>query len=549
MAIYVRRNAWTNGGDFGNADLLWYAKGVGKMMGRSLDDQTSWWFYAAIHGEYVSPKNNQTTYPGWGFITAPPNVPSSPLPGSNIRDQYWNQCQHQSWYFLPWHRGYLLSLEAQLRTEIISLGGPSSWALPYWNYLGGTGGSQFTIPPAFTEKTLPNDGGANPLFVAMRYGPEGNGNIYIPTAAGMVGHQSDPNFIMGEVTDACLKNDIYTGSDSRTDPPGFGGPETPFWHGGTYLSGNLEANPHNDVHIYVGGAIGGAGALNSGGTGGIMTDPGTAALDPIFYLHHSNIDRMWAGWNANGNSNPTLPDWLNGPATQFVMPTPGGAPWVYTADQMDSLSKVNYSYDDLPAPPAAPQALLAQRLSVLGAMDAAEQVRSGAVPSRLEPRQTELLGASEGPIRIQGARSEASVRLDSGVRQRAVASLTKPSLTALPDNVYLKLENVRGTFDACVLNVYVNLPDNLAPRDGRKFLAGHVALFGLRRASMQDGQHAGGGLSFLLNISPIVDESYRENAFDVGSLRVSVVPSRKLPDQADITVGRISIFRQGFQGG
>src|ERR1700751_5621746 len=41
MANYLRKNAWNNGGDFSNPDLLWYAKGVGKMMSRSLDNLAS----------------------------------------------------------------------------------------------------------------------------------------------------------------------------------------------------------------------------------------------------------------------------------------------------------------------------------------------------------------------------------------------------------------------------------------------------------------------------------------------------------------------------
>jgi tyrosinase len=37
-----------------------------------------------------------------------------------------------------------------------------------------------------------------------------------------------------------------------------------------------------------------------------MSDPGIAALDPIFYLHHCNIDRMWAVWNGGGKANPKV---------------------------------------------------------------------------------------------------------------------------------------------------------------------------------------------------------------------------------------------------
>lgn len=34
------------------------------------------------------------------------------------QDVYWHQCQHQSWYFLPWHRGYLAALGAIVRKSL-----------------------------------------------------------------------------------------------------------------------------------------------------------------------------------------------------------------------------------------------------------------------------------------------------------------------------------------------------------------------------------------------------------------------------------------------
>jgi tyrosinase len=93
-----------------------------------------------------------------------------------------------------------------------------------------------------------------------------------------------------------------------------------FWHGDLYPSGNLEQDPHNLTHNFVGGF--------TPATSGLMTDPGLAALDPIFYLHHANIDRMWAVWNSDPrNTNPSDPNWLKGPAAswerEFIMPMPG----------------------------------------------------------------------------------------------------------------------------------------------------------------------------------------------------------------------------------
>jgi tyrosinase len=538
MANYIRKNAWNNGGDFSNPDLEWYAAGVGKMMSRSLDDSASWWFYAAMHGEYVDPSTSwyvqPPAFPDWGFITPPPKVASKPLPSQAVRDLYWNQCQHQSWYFLPWHRGYLMALETQLRQDIVSLGGPADWALPYWNYFGGAGGNQYIMPSAFAAETLKN-GNPNPLYVAMRYGPDADKKIYIPTPAGMAAHPNDPNFGSGEVTEKCMTNDLFTGSDSVTPLPGFGGPETPFWHGGG-ASGNIEGNPHNLVHVYVGSGI-------SNDDYGLMADPGTAALDPIFYLHHANIDRLWAVWNASGLANPTDPNWLNGPVNRkFVMPGAGGSPWYYAPTQLDSLSKVDYTYEEMPAQPEAVP-VLSQRLSLLGAPAAAEKVKSGPVP-RTAPKQTELLGANEGPLRVQGPATTTVVKLDSSVRSKVARSLAEASEIALPDNVYLKVENVRGAFDAAVISVYINLPEQADARERREYLAGNLPLFGLRRASARDGQHGGDGLTFVKDITQIIDALYLGQKFDVGALRVTLRPRRELPGKADITVGRISVYRQ-----
>ncbi len=510
MVSYTRTNAWNNGGTFDNLDLLWYAKGVGVMQSRTLDDPNSWWFFAAIHGEYVT----ETVYPGWGSIPAPPQVPTTPPPFQNVQDRYWEQCQHQSWYFPPWHRGYLVALEAQIRTAVVNLGGPETWALPYWNYLGPD--NQYEIPPAFAQQTLP-DGTPNPLFVTARYGPNGDGNIFIP---------------IPPVSQACQSNDLYTGSNPTTPLPGYGGPNTGFSHGGG-RSGNLESNPHNQVHVDVGGDS------PNGQFWGLMSDPGIAALDPIFYFHHSNIDRMWAIWNANGNSNPTDPNWLNGPATvgqrEFVMPMPDGSSWVYTPAQVNSLSQMDYTYDDLPAVvPAQPVNVLARRLRRLGVSPAAVAVAQG---DRMDSGDDlELVGAHDGALPIKSSGARATVRLDHDIRQKVSARLAAASEKALPDHVYLNLENVRGPRGTHKLHVYVN-----------DQMAGTVALFGLRKASLKDGQHGGEGLTFMLDITNIIDNLHLDDALEVDSLDVRIVPSHAVPDNANFSVGRVCVYRQGHQ--
>jgi tyrosinase len=540
MATYTRTNAWNKGGTFDNLDLLWYAKGVGKMQERPLDDPSSWWFFAAIHGEYVTPESlrQRGAFP-WGKIPGPPSVPTTPLPPKKTYELFWDQCQHGSWYFPPWHRGYLLALEAQIRSEVIKLGGPHSWALPYWNYFGSD--PEYDIPPAFTSPTLPN-GGTNPLLLTARYGPDHSTNqtdIWVATAAGIANHPSlPPGFFYGPVTLDSMNNHIYAGDDRI---PEFGGPQTGFHHSdGTH--GDLESNPHDLVHVYVGGRS------PDGTIPGVMSVPALAGLDPVFYLHHANIDRLWAVWNAAPvkppNVNPTDPAWLNGPAAaggrEFIMPRPDGKTWVYTPEEMTSLAQLDYTYDDLKPTPAVN--ILAQRLTLLGAASAALKVERGVTVA--QGKNVDLVGASQAPLAIKASRAHTIVKLDPKVHRSLTASLDQASETAPPDRVILNLENVRGVHDAHVLSVFLNLPPGAKPGDHPELLAGSVALFGLGEASSDSGAHGGRGLNFALDISKVVDSLHLNKALTGDDIDVTIVPNRPVPDEAQITVGRISIYRQ-----
>lgn len=138
------------------------------------------------------------------------------------------------------------------------------------------------------------------------------------------------------------------------------------------------------------------------------------------------------------------------------------------------------------------------------------------------------------------------MHLDRAVRRKAVQSFAATSRTLLPDRAYLKLENVRGTFDASILSVNIARAEGVEGRESHGYVAGTVALFGLRRATVKDGQHAGEGLTFVLDVTPITDELQLAGALDVDSLLVSVVSDRRPTDNTEITIGRISLYRQGF---
>jgi len=205
---YTRKNVWELGGDWADP-ILWYARGVGAMKARALADVTSWRFYGAIHGI------DQPLWKRLGYLK-----PSEPMPATAAVDRFWKQCQHGSWYFLPWHRGYLLAFEANIRAAVSKLGGPADWALPYWNYFKP---NQFKLPPAFASPDWPGGKGDNPLFVPQRYGPRNDGNVYVPVDQIDLNAMTDPEFTG------------VTSGGSR----GFGGVDTGFEHGGQY-HGDLE---------------------------------------------------------------------------------------------------------------------------------------------------------------------------------------------------------------------------------------------------------------------------------------------------------------------
>jgi tyrosinase len=513
--VHTRRNVWELDDDWADP-VLWYARGVAAMKSRPLDEPTSWRFYAAIHG--IHGQRWQTL----GYLG-----PTDVLPTPAVIRTFWVQCQHGSWYFLPWHRGYLLAFEANVRAAVLELGGPQDWALPYWNYFKP---DQSALPPAFASPDWPDGQGDNPLFVQQRYGPNNDGEVFVPLTDVNLFALDDPDF---------------TGV-SGGGSPGFGGVDTGFSHGGQ-VHGGIESQPHDWVHGLVGGAD--PADPDNPMLVGAMSDPSTAGLDPVFWLHHANIDRLWEAWNraTQAHVNPADQRWAEGPASTgerpFTLPLPGGATYDYVPGDVVDLGTLGYEYDDLSptTTPASPR----RRLERLG-LDAPQQ---GAEAVAGESN-VELIGSNDEPVRVSGRQASSRVRLDSGMRRKVTRSLAPPpgaaaAAAAPPDRVFLNLENVRGQSDASAFRVYVGVPAGEDPGEHPERLAGSVAPFGLRQASQLDEEHAGQGLTFVLEITHIVDQLQSDDSFDVDDLAVQIVPLRELADQAEVSIGRISVFRQG----
>ena len=257
----TRNDVWKLGSGW-NTDLLWYAKAVVELQKKPILDRTSWSYLAAMHG--FSRKL---------WLNSKVIVASDVLPPTSETDILWNQCQHGSWYFLPWHRGYLAAFEAIVAKTISDIGGPNGWALPYWKYLDVTNPNARQIPDAFLALKLP-DGTSNPLSNL----PRGGVTIIGPAP-----------FFPRDINLSAMKETVFTVQGGGAN--GFGGGNTTFSHSGSG-TGALEANPHNIVHVLVGGLT------SAGDAASCLTDPDLAGIDPLFWVHHCNIDRLWGAWQA-----------------------------------------------------------------------------------------------------------------------------------------------------------------------------------------------------------------------------------------------------------
>lgn len=389
-----------------NKTLLNYALAMRALDALPITDRTSWKFLGAMHGF------DRNLWIREGLIS-----PADPIPRDLINRTYGNQCQHGSWYFLPWHRGYLYAFEEIVANKVKELTG-DDWALPYWNYLDNTNPNARRVPDAFLTPRLP-DGSSNPL---AKY----------PRRPNLVELQPGPHDAFSLA--AMAENDFVVGAAGNI---GFGGGVTGTFAQFANWTGQLESNPHNTVHRLVGGQ-----------QGGFMADPLLAGLDPIFWLHHCNVDRLWEAWMATpGKTMVRDPRWLNGPADRrFILPSPDGSDPGLTFSGRDTLrnGRLHRSYDDL-----------TKGTGVTPGAQAMARVSMGAP----EQQVIEPIGANAAAVRVGGTPVASRVDLDSQATASGFAAMKATAPGTAVSRLYLALESVRGTAPSPLLEVYVNLPE------------------------------------------------------------------------------------------
>lgn len=196
---------------------------------------------------------------------------------------------HQNSAFGPWHRYYLLRFEQALQAVDPTV------TLPYWDWTDHAATQNIIFQNNFMGPNggVGGVGGGNVRSGYFAFDAPGSGTNPTPLPpwwpAGLVGWRVKTQLQQGHGSTLGRSLSPFTSLETKArvltclakpnyeNPNGF----RPFLEGGT--SGN---DMHNGMHGWVGGNMG---------------DPNSSPNDVIFFLHHCNIDRLWAMWQIDGH--------------------------------------------------------------------------------------------------------------------------------------------------------------------------------------------------------------------------------------------------------
>jgi tyrosinase len=184
---------------------------------------------------------------------------------------------HSGPVFLPWHRYFLLTLELFLREALDD----NEFRLPYWDWAA--------------DAALPSPA-ASAVWGASLLGRFQGGawRVRFETDPRSVNpRRTDRELVRALAAEGALPNRAQVRQVIQDqvvyDLPPYGRSAAGFRN---YLEGWIgPARLHNAVHVWVGGDM------------GISTSPN----DPAFFLHHCNVDRIWAAWQQQHPSAAYVP--------------------------------------------------------------------------------------------------------------------------------------------------------------------------------------------------------------------------------------------------
>jgi hypothetical protein len=461
-------------------------RGVAVMKARKPSEPGSWFYQGAIHA--VTEEAIQAA------LDQDPNV-------ANVdQARFWNRCPHNgesSADFLIWHRAYIFYFENFLREA----SGDPTFSLPYWNY---TELSQRQFPQHFA------DDDADPVTQAPR------NPLY--------SHRREQAFAFGlyQLSEGVAGTGvIFSETDffGLTEDTGFAGGVS---DSNVRTKGRIERQPHDLMHFAIGGAIG-TGETDTGeATSGMMASVATAAFDPIFWVHHANIDRLWTVWDCLLNP---VRSWGKVPPKEWLEDKPwffndvgGGVrnhSRIYYIDRR-SLN-VAYDSDSLDCKPlsATNPLSLASVETGVAPLSVSEEVKSFAFKAEAGRVDKKIRVSPDQLVSTKVPLSSLPELGGGSMKSNVLSAQAGTPLRLVLDLMGIEIEGVTSVG----YDVYVNLPADQTPARTSKSYVGTVSLFG---SNHSHGEHNGHGAvasqRFDITRALLLDE------FDEKMLTVSIVP-------------------------
>jgi tyrosinase len=396
--------------------------------------------------------------------------PDAADPRRGLAQEAWNTCQpHGSgsdrMMFLPWHRMFVYFYERILRSIL----NDPSFALPYWNYSPDSGFPfQRSIPPQFRSAS-------DPLYgVLYRSSRKSGINTGRPIDKGQ--ESSKRLHLVSSLS--------QTGYAPQGAISGF--------------CNRLNSHLHANVHGLVG---------NSQGMGDIKW----AGNDPLFWMHHSNIDRIWESWNAAGHGNPTSETWLG---KSFVFADEVGQRVVATVRDFVDPTALGYAYDNLESAPPPVAAASAERAAPREptTVVAAGRLALGARPVRVLLR---LVDVRRGSFADRVRKLPADRRL------------------------YLVLEQLHArATPEIIYDLYLNLPPGATGEEAQAHRVGDINFF---EAAGHEGHDTDAFFSY--DITDVARNLLEMRRLGFNAV-VTVVPAGIPAVNARPEIGRLSIVEQ-----
>jgi len=242
----------------------------------------------------------------------------------------------------------------------------------------------------------------------------------------------------------------------------------------------LETLPHNPVHNLIGGAM-----------GAVTVSP----RDPIFWVHHGNIDRLWAAW-CNAGGGRTMP-----PSTDpYWAGSFNYGPGVPTIKRVWTISDsvLRYQYDNETMPMALPVISVPPQPAAI-TLQALSSTPQGALAVSLGGGQRLALDEKSVSVAVPlGVTDRNQVR--SLLLKQAATKVQAPidnSLQVVLDGVRLTELGKKGGY---FYKIYINLPAQAGTSQPEtKYLLGtvgsfeitgmlnHMAMSGMPMAKASDG--------------------------------------------------------------